>query len=152
MRTVEHRKGLFRDNRQLFNQFVFFSLTVIINFILPRTAALLKLPLYLDNVGTLLASVLGGYLPGIFVGYLNNIINMQGNPGNAYYVVLSTMIAAAGAWFGRKGFYKKFGKALLSIPVYAFIGGALGSILTYLLYGFGMGEWSAIPSSTKPES
>ncbi|MBR5359383.1 MAG: hypothetical protein IK123_00715, partial [Lachnospiraceae bacterium] len=70
----------------------------------------------------------------------NNIINMRGNPGNAYYVVLSTMIAACGTYFGRKGYYKKFSKALLTIPVYAFIGGVFGSILTYLLYGFGMGE------------
>ncbi len=123
----------------------FFVGAVAINFILPRTAAALKLPLYLDNVGTLLAAVLGGYLPGIAVGYLNNIINMQGNPGNAYYVVLSTMIAATGTYLGRKGYFKNFGKALLTIPVFAFIGGALGSILTYVLYGFGMGEGISAP-------
>ncbi len=99
----------------------------------------------MDNVGTLLAAVLGGYLPGIVVGYLNNIINMQGNPGNAYYVVLSTMIAASGTYFDKKGYFKSFGKALLTIPVFALIGGALGSILTYLLYGYGMGEGISAP-------
>ncbi|MCR5355767.1 MAG: HD domain-containing protein [Lachnospiraceae bacterium] len=118
---------------------------MLINFVLPRAAGRLGLPLYLDNVGTLLAAVLGGYLPGIVVGYLNNIINMQGNPGNAYYVVLSTMIAASGTYLGRKGYFDKFGKALLTIPVFAFIGGAFGSILTYLLYGFGMGEGISAP-------
>lgn len=124
---------------------LFFAGTIAINFILPRTATLLGLPLYLDNVGTLLAAVLGGYLPGIFVGYLNNIINMRGNPGNAYYVVLSTMIAASGSWFGRKGYFDRFYKAILTIPVFAFIGGVLGSILTYLLYGYGMGEGISAP-------
>ena len=126
-------------------QIGFFAATVAINFILPRTAGALGLPLYLDNVGTLLAAVLGGYLPGIFVGYLNNIINMQGNPGNAYYVVLSTMIAACGTYLGRKGWFDRFGKALLTIPLFAFIGGCLGSILTYLLYGYGMGEGISAP-------
>ena len=92
-----------------------------------------------------MAAVLGGYLPGIVVGYLNNIINMQGNPGNAYYVVLSTLIAASGTWFGRKGFFDRFGKALLTIPVFAFIGGVLGSIITWLIYGFGMGEGISAP-------
>ncbi len=121
-------------------QIVFFAGAVAINFILPRTASYFKLPLYLDNIGTLLAAVLGGYLPGIAVGYLNNIINMQGNPGNAYYVVLSTMIAACGSYLGKKGWFDRFGKALLTIPLFAFIGGVLGSILTYFLYGFGMGE------------
>ena len=135
----------FRSKRYLMFQIAFFAGAVAVNFVLPRLAGVLGLPLYLDNVGTLSAAVLGGYLPGILVGYLNNIINMRGNPGNAYYVVLSTMIAACGTWFGRKGYYKKFWKACLTIPVYAFIGGALGSVLTYLLYGFGMGEGISAP-------
>lgn len=134
-----------KTNGYLIFKILFFAGTIAINFILPRTASALKLPLYLDNVGTLLAAVLGGYLPGIIVGYLNNIINMQGNPGNAYYVVLSTMIAACGTYLGRKGWFGKFWKALLTIPVFAFIGGVLGSILTYLLYGYGMGEGISAP-------
>ena len=127
------------------NQIILFASAVAINFVLPRTAGYFGIPLYLDNVGTLLAAILGGYLPGIFVGYLNNIINMQGNPGNAYYVVLSTMIAASGTYLAQKGFFKKFYKALITIPVFAFIGGVLGSILTYLLYGYGMGEGISAP-------
>ena len=91
-----------KSNRYLIFQILFFTGTIAINFILPRAASALGIPLYLDNVGTLLAAVLGGYLPGICVGYLNNIINMRGNPGNAYYVVLSTMIAACGTFLGRK--------------------------------------------------
>ena len=134
-----------KNKKYLLLRVVFFGSAVLINFILPRTAGALGLPLYLDNVGTLLAAVLGGYLPGIFVGYLNNIINMQGNPGNAYYVVLSTMIAASGSYLGQKGYFDKFLKALATIPLFAFIGGALGSILTYLLYGFGMGEGISAP-------
>ena len=131
--------------RMAISQLVLLASAVVINLILPRWAAAVGVPLYLDNVGTLVAAVLGGYLPGIMVGYLNNIINMQGNPGNAYYVVLSTMIAACGTWFGQKGYYKKFHKALLTIPVFAVIGGVFGSILTYLLYGFGMGEGISAP-------
>ena len=94
-----------KGNKYLLFQALFFAGTIIINFVLPRTASALGLPLYLDNVGTLLAAILGGYVPGIVVGYLNNILNMQGNPGNAYYVVLSTMIAACGTFFGRKGIW-----------------------------------------------
>ncbi len=134
-----------RVNRYLIFQILFYTATIAINFFLPRLMSALGLPLYLDSIGILLASVLGGYLPGILVGYLNNIINMSGNPGNAYYVVLSTMIAASAAWFGKKGYFEKFGKALLTIPVFAFIGGVLGSILTWLLYGFGMGEGISAP-------
>ncbi|MCR4683958.1 MAG: hypothetical protein K5649_00670 [Lachnospiraceae bacterium] len=130
----------FKSRKYFLFQIAFFTMAVAINFILPRIAAYFKLPLYLDNIGTLLAAVLGGYLPGIFVGYLNNIINMQGNPGNAYYVVLSTLIAASGTYLGQKGYFRKFWKALMTVPLFALIGGGFGSVLTYLLYGFGMGE------------
>ena len=146
MNTIQTGGAIDNKSRNYFAfQILFFTATVVINFVLPRTAGALGIPLYLDNVGTLLAAVLGGYLPGIFVGYLNNIINMQGNPGNAYYVVLSTLIAASGTYLGAKGFFDKFGKALLTIPVFTFIGGVFGSILTYLLYGFGMGEGISAP-------
>lgn len=134
-----------KAKKYMLYQLIFFAGTVLINFVLPRLAGHFGLPLYLDNVGTLLAAILGGYLPGILVGYLNNIINMQGNPGNAYYVVLSTMIAASGTYLAQKGYFNRFAKALLTIPVFAFIGGALGSILTYLLYGYGMGEGISAP-------
>ncbi|MCR4807007.1 MAG: HD domain-containing protein [Lachnospiraceae bacterium] len=145
LKNKEEKTVDFTSRRYLAFQILFFAGAVLINFILPRTVSHFGLPLYLDNVGTLVAAVLGGYLPGILVGYLNNIINMRGNPGNAYYVVLSTLIAAFGAYFGSKGWYDKFAKSLLSIPVFSFIGGALGSILTFLLYGFGMGEGVSAP-------
>lgn len=135
----------FAGHKYLIFQILFYAGAVLVNFILPRTVSHFNLPLYLDNVGTLVAAVLGGYLPGIVVGYLNNIINMRGNPGNAYYVVLSTMIAASGAYFASKGWFDRFTKSLLTIPVFAFIGGALGSVLTYLLYGYGMGEGISAP-------
>jgi len=138
-----------KNNKHIILQSLFILGAIAINFVLPRLAGYFNLPLYLDNIGTLLVAVLCGYLPGIFVGYLNNIINMRGNPGNAYYVVLSTMIAASGTYLGQKGWFKKLSKAVLTIPVFAFIGGVLGSILTYLLYGYGMGEGISAPFAKK---
>ncbi|MCR5688463.1 MAG: HD domain-containing protein, partial [Lachnospiraceae bacterium] len=44
-----------------------------------------------------------------------------------------------------KGWFDSFKKAVLTIPLFAFIGGALGSVLTYLLYGFGVGEGISAP-------
>ena len=63
------------DKRRLGKpQIILFAGAIAINFVLPRLASHFNVPLYLDNIGTLLAAVLGGYLPGIAVGYLNNII------------------------------------------------------------------------------
>ena len=56
--------------------FLVYVLFVFINMSVNRLVKALGLPLYVDNIGTLLGAVLGGYLPGIFVGYITNIIKI----------------------------------------------------------------------------
>ena len=142
----DEEKGSFS---RLGRQFLCYLLLVLINIALNRLVTRLGLPLYIDNVGTLLAAFLGGYLPGIFVGYATNIINATADPTNAYYAGISVLIAVSGAFLARRGAKEKLSKALLSIPVFAFIGGFLGSVLTYLMYGFGMGEGISAPFAIK---
>ena len=83
---------------------IFYLLFVVINIGLNRLCGLLHLPLFLDNVGTLLAAALGGYLPGIIVGYSSNIFNSAFDPANAYYAVLSVLIAVVEDSFMTKDF------------------------------------------------
>ncbi len=128
---------------------LFYLLFVLVNIGLNRLVGLLGLPLFLDNIGTLLAAILGGYLPGIIVGYSSNIFNSIAEPANAYYAVFSVLIGVTGRYFYDRGFFDKFYKALVTIPVFAFIGGFLGSLLTYFMYGFGMGEGISAPFATK---
>ena len=124
---------------------IFYLLFVVINIGLNRLCGLLHLPLFLDNVGTLLAAALGGYLPGIIVGYSSNIFNSAFDPANAYYAVLSVLIAVTGRFLYDKGYFDKFHKAIITIPVFALIGGVFGSLLTYFMYGFGIGEGISAP-------
>ena len=128
---------------------LFYSLFVFLNIGANRLVGALGLPLYVDNIGTFLAAMLGGYLPGIIVGYTSNIINSTADPANAYYAIFSAMIAVAARWLYDRGFFDKFYKALLTIPIFAFIGGFLGSILTYCMYGFGLGEGISAPFAIK---
>ena len=128
---------------------LFYILFILINMGLNRLCGLFHIPLFLDNVGTLLAAIWGGFLPGIIVGYLTNIVNASASPETAFYSVISVLIALSASFFANRGFYKKFWKALLTIPAYAFFGGFIGSILTYLIYGFGMGEGISAPFALK---
>ena len=131
--------------RKIARLILFYILCVLINVVMNRLVRALGLPLYIDNIGTLLAAVLGGFLPGIVVGYMTNLVNWAGDPSTAFYAVISVLIALAGSFMAKKGFFDKFWKVLLTIPVFTFLGGFLGSILTYLLYGFGMGEGISAP-------
>ncbi|MBR1560533.1 MAG: HD domain-containing protein [Clostridia bacterium] len=118
---------------------------LLINFVGVHLARGLKLPLYLDNIGSALAAALGGYIPGIIVGFLTNLVNGLDDYETAYYGSLTVMIAVASAYYASKGYYKKVYKLPVIILTFAFIGGVIGSILTWLLYGLSFGSGISAP-------
>ena len=124
---------------------LFCAVCILINLALAQLPGLFRLPLYLDSVGTMLAAALGGCVPGVIVGYLTNIINGLQDITNIYYGMLNVLIAVSAAFFARRGWFKKVTTLLLSVLVFALIGGALGSVLTWLIFGFDFGTGISAP-------
>ena len=120
--------------------FLFCVVGIVLNIGGAHLATRLNLPLYLDSIGTVLIAVIGGYLPGVITGFLSNVLNALSDPINAYYSLINVLIAAAAAYFADKGYFKKYWKAVLTVFPLALIGGGIGSVLTYCLYGFDIGE------------
>ena len=120
---------------------------LLINYLLVRLATGLNLPLYLDNIGSALSAALGGYIPGIIVGFFTNLINGISDYNTAYYGSLTVMIAIASAWFASRDFYdfRKPLRLLAVICTFALIGGGLGSVLTWVMYGFEIGSGISAP-------
>ncbi len=121
------------------------ALGLLMNFGGARLCSATGLPLYLDTSGTIFAAVLGGYLPGITVGFLSNVVNGIVDYSSLYYSSLNVLIAVTAAYFSRKGYLKKISGILLSIVTFSLIGGALGSVMTWLLYGFDFGTGVSAP-------
>ncbi|MBR0379470.1 MAG: hypothetical protein IJH62_02810, partial [Mogibacterium sp.] len=108
---------------------------ILLNYLGSKIAAASGLPVYIDNIGTVAAAVLGGYLPGIITGVVNNIINYALDTVSIYYASISALIAVAAAYVYR-GVRK--GSLLMMIKLIllaAFIGGILGGIITWFLSG-----------------
>ena len=125
-------------------------LLIVIGLLLNVIPAQLRLefgvPLYLDCLGTVLTAMLGGYLPSVIVGFGVNAYNgITQEPVAMYYGVLSIFIATTATYMYRRGFFKRIWKLLIVILVLALIGGGLGSIFTYALYGFNFGEGISAP-------
>ena len=101
---------------------------LLINTIFAHLARMMALPLYLDNIGSALAAALGGYIPGIIVGFLTNLINGIWDYSSIYYGSLTILIAIASAWFAGKKYYSfhQPWRLLAVIAVFALIGGGLG--------------------------
>lgn len=115
-------------------------LCLILNNLGSRLNGALGLPFYFDNIGTILAALLGGYIPCITVGFLSNLVAGFHSPDSVYYSVISVFIAVAAVVFVRKLRRLRFQYIILSVFVFAFIGGVVGGILTWLIYGMNFGD------------
>lgn len=145
---MNHQYSMHHQNRARQKYALILSLIgLIINYALSQLATGLKLPLYLDNIGSAMAAALGGYIPGIIVGFFTNLINGIGDYTTTYYGSLTVLIAIMSAWFSSKDYYsfKKPWRLLGVIAVFTLIGGGLGSVLTWVLYGFQFGSGISAP-------
>lgn len=128
--------------------FLLLLITVVIgvglNFLGRLVNELLRLPLYLDNVGTLLSAMTGGLVPGITVGFFSNLINGLNDPNSTYYAVISILIAVTVVICKKRGMMTRLPQVLLAVVFFALIGGGLGGLLTWLIYGKDFGEGYAV--------
>ena len=129
-----------------FGQAVLFVFVVLLLNIIPsKTALALNLPLFLDSIGTIFAAMLGGNLPAVIVGFCVNAINGISDITTLYYGIISILIGVAAALFQRNGFFKTPGKIVVTIITFSLLGGGLGSVLTYFLFGYDFGEGISAP-------
>ena len=145
---MENQNSMHVQNRMRRRYAIILSLIgLLINVAFANLATALKLPLYLDNIGSAMAAALGGYIPGIIVGFFTNLINGIGDYATAYYGSLTVLIAIASAWFSQRDYYsfRKPWRLLVIILTFALIGGGLGSVLTWVLYGFQFGSGISAP-------
>lgn len=108
---------------------------ILINIPGAQLALHFKLPLYLDCFGTILASALGGYFPGIMVAFFSNALNSISDPVTLYYAIINVLIAVVSSFAAKRHAFSSFRGLLLCTLSFALIGGTLGSSLTWLLYG-----------------
>ena len=131
------------DRRQNnLKHFVLVAVCLAVNLICSFFASKFGLPLYLDNIGTIVAAVAGGYMPGIVVGFLTNFIGGISDYTTTYYSIINVLIAVAARFLSSKGFFdkKKPWKIAVPIVVFVVIGGGIGSLLTWGIYGNTIGE------------
>ena len=121
---------------------------LILNIVPARIALALGIPLYLDCTGTIITAMLGGNLPAVIVGFGANAINGISEPETMYYGVISILIAATATFFYHQRFFKNIPRLFVVILSFAIIGGGIGSVFTYFLYGLNFGQGVTEPFAT----
>ena len=109
---------------------------ILLNLIGSNIASVLGLPIYLDSIGTVLVAAVSGTLPGIAVGFFTNILKATSDFNSIYYGVVNVLIAIVTSFFARRDFFKKLYKIIPVGLLLAVVGGGIGSVITWFIFGF----------------
>lgn len=124
-------------SKNIFVQRVLISVFgVTVNVLMAYLMNRLGFQLFLDTVGTIAVSAMGGLFPGILTAVVTNAICALFNVNYIYYGFVNAIIAIFTAWFVRKHAYKKFFKVIGFITFLALFSGISSAFINwYLLDG-----------------
>ena len=88
---------------------------LILNLVGYTFAHFLGLPFYLDTSGTMIIAALGGYVPGITLGFITKVLLSFVESSEMYHCWVMILIAIFAAYFARKGYYADIKHALMLI-------------------------------------
>ncbi len=108
-----------------------------INYLGKLIASVLKLPLWLDSIGTCIGGILGGPIIGGLCGAANNLIYgfTTGDNITLIYALTSLGIGVAAGIMARLGCMKKFSGAILTAVIAGLTAVAISTPLNILFWG-----------------
>lgn len=96
------------------------AVAIVINIVGGQINDLLRLPLFLDSIGTILVAVLAGPIAGGIAGVLTNlIIGLVFSPVAAAFAPVALVIGVVAGLLARAGWYRTYWKAALAGVVIA---------------------------------
>ncbi len=121
---------------------VMIPVAIALNIAVGQLALLVKVPLYLDSIGTILVGVLAGPWAGAVTGFLSNLIwTLAGwyTPAVAFAGVAAIIGALAGV-FGKAGWAATWWKAILAGLITGLTAAILSAPIATYVFGGVMGS------------
>ena len=106
---------------------------VVLNIAGSELARHIEREVFLDTCGTIFIAVLGGYVPGIAVGFFTNLLDAVLNTNDVYFGVVSVLVAIIAAFTAAQGYFDKFPRVLYAIPPTALVATVLSTLIAELL-------------------
>ncbi|MBS4722946.1 ECF transporter S component [Aeromonas veronii] len=125
----------------------FMVICIAINMVAGQAASMLKLPIFLDSIGTVLCAILAGPWMAIATGLLTNLLwGLLTGPIAAAFAPVAMMIGLSAGLLARAGWFNNLPKVVVSsvvitlaltlvaIPIRSYLfGGATGSGADFLV-------------------
>ena len=116
------------------NKITFMGLAIAINIIGGFIAIALKLPIYIDTMGTILVSILFGPISGAIVGGLTSIINgMTFDPISIYFIPVQIAFAISTGLLFKDNKFRGI-KSILSIIVVTLVNSVAAAIIVSFVF------------------
>lgn len=91
------------------------SAAIAINMVLGQVASMLKLPIFLDSIGTLIVALLAGPLAALVAGLTTNLIwGLISSPVAAAFAPVAAIIGLVGGLCARAGGFRSLPRVVLS--------------------------------------
>ena len=94
---------------------VFMAVAIVVNIVIGQLVSLLKLPIFLDSIGTILVGVLAGPIAGGLTGLLTNLIwGIISSPVAAAFSPVAMVIGIVAGLCARYGLFKSWWLAIIA--------------------------------------
>lgn len=106
-----------------------------LNIVVGQVVAMLKLPVYLDSIGTVMVAVVCGPWAGAFTGAMSNIIWGLFEPNALPFFPVAAWIGFISGWCARYGMFNTWWKAVFTGVVIAFTTPFIATPIVVTLFG-----------------
>ncbi|WKA56876.1 ECF transporter S component [Planococcus shenhongbingii] len=140
-------KRSFKDDFSLMAMLLI-PIGVAINIVGFQLTNVLRLPIFLDTIGTILVGVIAGPWVALLAGLITNLINAIFNPVYLPYALTSMAIGVGAGLLSKYGFFKSVPKTIISGLVITLIAVVVSAPITVLVFGGATGNTSSLITAT----
>lgn len=116
---------------------VMMPVAIAINIAMGQIIYTLKVPLYLDQIGTVFVGAVAGPWVGALTGLLTNLVwGLSGlNPAYTWYAPVGMVIGLMAGLFSQWGWFRQWWKAILAGVITGLVAALLSAPITAYYYG-----------------
>lgn len=116
---------------------------IVLNLVLGQGVSLLKLPIFLDSIGTVLVAILAGPWAGAVTGLLTNLIGGFIDPFFPAFAPVAMVIGLVAGFCAKAGWFKGWWKVVLTGLLMALAAAIVATPIRVLLFGGVTGSGSS---------
>lgn len=117
---------------------------IAVNIVGGQLAILLKLPIWLDSIGTILIAAICGLVPGLIVAAITQVINAISLPTILPYMIVGFAMAIISSILAKKYFFNSIGKSFLLGIIIAIVTTAIAVPIDVIVFGGFIGTGNSV--------